>query len=391
MSMKSTSKYLLIIILIIAALLRFHGLAKENVWLDEAFSIYHSKFSINHIITLDDNHPPLYGLILFISLKIFGASEFSARLPSVIFGILSVLLIYLYGKYAFTKQVGVIASLLLALSSYHISYSQEARMYSLLGFLSLASLYFYVRFRDSNSLSNSTLYLVSSILLIYTHYFGTLVVIVQNIHYFLLTSNKKMKKWIFLQVVLIFSYIPWIFRFISRIQAIYNGFWIKKSYLFLVFMYPFIYSGGITLGIIYFSLFLYSTRYYLKNIKKIKNNERSQIELLLLFIFIPIIIAIIYSITIKPILSHQYVIYSSLGMFIVIAYGINKIRWPYKLIIMSTVIVISLLYISIQNQNQLKYKWKDTADYVKSMVKPNDVIVIFPGHHVLPFLYYFDN
>ena len=78
-------------------------------------------------------------------------------------------------------------------------------------------------------------------------------------------------------------------------------------------------------------------------------------------------------------------------MFIVIAYGINKLRVRYKLFIMLTIIMLSLLYVNIQNHSQIKWKWKDSVDYIKSVAGRNDVIVISPSYQILPFLYYFDD
>ena len=60
-------------------------------------------------------------------------------------GSLSVLLIYKFGKELFNKNAGLIAALIMAVSVFQIKYSQEARTYSLIVFLTLLSNYFFLR------------------------------------------------------------------------------------------------------------------------------------------------------------------------------------------------------------------------------------------------------
>ena len=125
-------------------------------------------------------------------MQIFGQSEFSIRFPALIFGVLSIFMIYKLGKVLFNLEIGLLSALILAISPFHIHYSQEARPYSLLMVLSLISTYYFVKFIKShheknfrgkfNSLSHKILsflknkkiigiYIASTLIGIYTHYF----------------------------------------------------------------------------------------------------------------------------------------------------------------------------------------------------------------------------
>ena len=79
---------------------------------------------------LSDVHPPLYYLLLRYWSAVVGQSDVAARLPSAIFGILTV------AAAAFVKPLpapGRLAFMaLLAVSPGAIEYAQEARSYSLL-------------------------------------------------------------------------------------------------------------------------------------------------------------------------------------------------------------------------------------------------------------------
>jgi tetratricopeptide (TPR) repeat protein len=70
-----------------------------------------------------------------------GRQEFVFRFPYAITGILAVAAMYRVGRTLFDGTVAVVGAFLLAISSFHIQYSQEARSYSLTALLALASLY----------------------------------------------------------------------------------------------------------------------------------------------------------------------------------------------------------------------------------------------------------
>ncbi|PIZ58661.1 hypothetical protein COY20_03365 [Candidatus Shapirobacteria bacterium CG_4_10_14_0_2_um_filter_40_12] len=119
------SKKLLLIIVFFWAL-RFISL-NQSLWLDEAISANVAKnYSYQNIVTLfspSDFHPPFYYLVLKTWTSIFGYTEFSLRLPSIIFSLATILLVF--------KTFGFWPSLLLALNPLYLYYSQEARMYSM--------------------------------------------------------------------------------------------------------------------------------------------------------------------------------------------------------------------------------------------------------------------
>ena len=202
---------LILAILFVGLFFRIYGLGNESIWLDEGFSIRLSNLNLFHIVeeTSRDVHPPLYYIILHYWINLFGDSEFSTRFLSVIFGFFAIFMIYKIGSLIFCKDVGVLSSLLLGLSVFHIQYSQEVRSYSLMSLLTLLSFYFFIRLLDKRSLTVLTGYVISSLLLLYTHFFGFFIIIAQNIYFltlFLLSKNDyklNLRRWILLQIILI--------------------------------------------------------------------------------------------------------------------------------------------------------------------------------------------
>ncbi len=128
---------MILLILVIGLILRLISL-NQSLWLDEATSALVAKMSVKEIFSgflPGDFHPPFYYLLLKYWSDIFGFSEISLRIPSVLFGIATIYIVYLIGREVVNRNAGLAASGLLATSGLAIYYSQEARMYSMAAFL----------------------------------------------------------------------------------------------------------------------------------------------------------------------------------------------------------------------------------------------------------------
>ena len=137
---------MIFVILLVGFVLRVISL-NQSLWLDEATSALVARMSLTDIFTKflpADFHPPLYYIVLKYWVNVFGSSEISLRIPSTIFGILTIYFVFLITKKLFDSKTGYLASLLLATSGLAVYYSQEARMYSMAAFLVSLLVYFYI-------------------------------------------------------------------------------------------------------------------------------------------------------------------------------------------------------------------------------------------------------
>jgi mannosyltransferase len=184
--------YLIIAILILGSFLRFYNLGEKSLWSDEIASVRDSQ-SLG--TALNAGHPPLFFIVLNI-FRYFGNEEFLLRLPSAIFGILTILLIYEIGKSFFGSKEGLIAAFLLSISLFHIDYSQQARMYTIFAFFSMLSLIFLYKFLKDKKRKFLLGFIVSTVLSLYTHYFAIIVVLAEIVIsiVFLITQKLKSKE-----------------------------------------------------------------------------------------------------------------------------------------------------------------------------------------------------
>jgi mannosyltransferase len=137
----------LLLVLALAAFLRFYLLDGQSFWNDEGNSARIAERSLQLITegAAGDIHPPLYYYLLHVWRGVFGSSEFALRSLSALLGVLLVGLTFLIGRKAFGVGVGLLAAFLVTINSFQIYYSQEARMYMLLAVIGAAATWMLLR------------------------------------------------------------------------------------------------------------------------------------------------------------------------------------------------------------------------------------------------------
>jgi mannosyltransferase len=131
---------LLLLITILACALRFYKLGEWSFWIDEIKTIDAAQDpAVNNF-----SWPSISLMLIGTTLKVLGISEWSARLTPAVIGILTIPILYLPIRKLFGAGVALIASILLAVSPWHLFWSQNARFYtSLMLLYTLALLFFY--------------------------------------------------------------------------------------------------------------------------------------------------------------------------------------------------------------------------------------------------------
>lgn len=128
----------------LAAWLRLAGLGGKSLWMDEALSWRLQSFRLSLMIARTGEpttvHPPLFFGLLHFWTATFGDGEFALRSLSATAGILAVFALYQLVRELFVlagdqhgrgEFAGMLSALLLAVSSFQIHQSRQARGYSL--------------------------------------------------------------------------------------------------------------------------------------------------------------------------------------------------------------------------------------------------------------------
>lgn len=209
---------ILFIVLAIGLFLRIHDLGEENLWTDEAFTAHHANsetFSeLIDNVAKTEAAPVGYYVFLHSWVKMFGDSEISLRTPSLIFGILSVLVLFILTRRVFSNSVALVASALMSTSMLQVLYSQEARIYGLFTLLSLISTYLFTEwYSKKSSKPLIVLYILSIALAMYTNYLAIFLIIMYTLFLFFFPPTTKkstpyLKRWTVAHIVLAILLIP---------------------------------------------------------------------------------------------------------------------------------------------------------------------------------------
>jgi hypothetical protein len=145
------------------------------LWLDEAQSVSIASGPLHllpHALR-SDGAPPLWYVLLHGWIQLFGDSTYSVRLMATIPAVASLPLAERLGRRLGGRDVGRTSLILMATSPFAIRYAVEARMYSLLLFLSLLGAHAVLSVHRSSRPARPAAALAAvTCLLLYTHYYA---------------------------------------------------------------------------------------------------------------------------------------------------------------------------------------------------------------------------
>jgi hypothetical protein len=166
----------------------------RGIWLDEAISIHQARLSLHDLfrnLYYGDRQPPLYHLTLWLTIRAFGHSEFAVRLPSLIAGTLVIPALYALGRELYDRRTGLIAAGFAAVSPLLIWYSQEVRMYEFAALFGLLAVLTQLRAIRNGTLLNWAAYILATSALLWSHYFGLLLIGVQQLAFVVVLVQRK--------------------------------------------------------------------------------------------------------------------------------------------------------------------------------------------------------
>lgn len=412
---------MIFLILLLALILRLINL-NQSLWLDEAVQAITAKESFGYIFQeiVGDFHPPLYHFLMHFWVRVFGSSEIALRMPSVIFGVLTVWVVYkiaqelsvisdrgsMDGKTPITdnQSLAAITALFMATAPFHVYYSQEARMYSITCFFASLSMYYFLKVvgdrvsaTSEKPITSSRLlmakYLISSALLIYSDYYGFLVVLSQGIY---LLIKRKYKYLIFNTFFLTLIFVPWLPMFLKQVNAgitathilpewgelVNLSFFKALPLTFVKFSLGRIsFANKIFYGLLSLSIFTLYAPLIIRGFKKEKTN------ILILWMAVPLLLSWVASLFVPNFQPFRLLLIIP-AFYLVLAFGISSFNnKTVQIALFSFVVVTNLLSASFYYFNPFfqREDWKGVADYV---IRKNALAVLPSETSFWPLRYY---
>lgn len=422
----------LLLIIVIGAALRLFEIGAKTVWLDEAFSIWlarQSLWSLWSWLVQIDQHPPLYYSLLHGWVALFGDLQGPVRLFSALCGILALPFFYGATLRLFDRSAALIATLLLAISPFHVWFAQETRMYALLtllvavAFYCLAAILTNAERRPQRQLWLGLAVAQAAVML--THNTATV--------FFPLAINLAVggaifwkywqggvsswpalndpafdRRWLRGQLLALAGWLPWAIPFVIQAIGVDNEFWIQPPDGERIWNTLHNFNLAFLPG--WFPLFpLWDLLYWglaLLGCLALRRTPARSLLLLSCFL-VPFVGELLVSLR-RPIFYDRTLIWTTLPYYMLIGVGLTELgrytwraakplqRWGVlsgarlaQVAALSLMVGASLLALSAYYFYFEKEDWAKAAGYVAQNAQPGDVIFFNATWVQLPFEYYY--
>lgn len=286
---------------------RLWRLTDSCLWFDEIFGIHaaeHTWAGLIEFVAKDLIHPPLFYALLKLWIAVGGEGLLWLRLFPVLFAVLALLPLWMLCRELKLRPAAVtVAFGLFAVNGALIKYAQEVRMYSLLLFLSLVSIWLFSRFFFRGK--SFWMLVLVNVLLVYSHYFGWFVVASEVVAIAIAQRIKVLQTLLMLGIVAA-AFVPWvlaIFRFAEPGSSVKQNIgWMQRPGprhvidLALDLVEPFYFQqssvdsfSNLIIGLPMFGLIAAAAALYLLRLRREENRDR--ILFLTVFAAVPILAA----------------------------------------------------------------------------------------------------
>ncbi|AZE59553.1 MULTISPECIES: glycosyltransferase family 39 protein [Pseudomonas fluorescens group] len=407
-----------LLIIVMAAAVRFYAITEPYVWHDEAFSVWISSLSPEAIWfhTGRDVHPPLYYLVLHGWIELFGKTAFSIRTPSAIAGVATVALCVVMVRKWVSYRASIMAGVLLALFPMLVRFSQEARMYALETlFITGATFALACWVERSERYRYGVLYAVLMIAALYTHYYAILAALAHWLYLVILRLHPSIRAgyvtslpWWCFNLMIVIAYVPWLFSLVdllvnySKLKATGATTWMYMGNTYTlpdtVWRFFMLKSDVAVFTPVYWVLPI--TLVLIAGCLLVVDRTQYKLAtLLVLFSFVPMFVLFVVSL-IMPAFYERYVMFSAVGLPLILAIGLVGMHREYRVVsavLFVAVVCVELfgLKLNYSQKGQVGYsesihefRFPEVFDYISRHRQEGDIVVVGTGHYYFSGVFY---
>jgi len=399
MHIRISSNYLvLIFILLTGTLLRIWHLMEIPLTHDEFSVVFRTGYdSFADLIEQGvrvDVHPA--GVQVFVNywVALFGKSAVAVKIPFILFGIFSILMVYKLGEEWFNPSVGLITGVFVACLEYTVMYSQIARPYMSGMFFSLLMVYGWQRylFRPGKApIAWLILYVLASSACAYNHYFSLLFAAMVGVTGLFFITRRRLLSYALAGIGIFALYIPHLSIFFHQFSEKGVEGWLGKpgndfvvDYIgYILHFSPLVYAMV--------ALFIIAGIIFQKGAGLLKSKF---FYISLVWFSLPILIGFFYSRYVNAVLQYSGLIFT-FPFFLFLVFGnLPDFKKPVKFLavpLISLVLILTLIYgrqyYSLFYQSRFKHLILDTEQTI-SQYGADSCLVIMDSHKKISDYYY---
>jgi mannosyltransferase len=389
-----TQAALLVLITLAAAWLRLSHLGSKSLWLDEGATVALARASWKHFAWVwwhgEANLQTTYFLLMRGWIHL-GDSEFWLRLPSALFGIVSVPMICVLARKFMAVSPALAAAALLAFSPTHVYYSQEARSYTLAILLVLLSTYFFVCAVQRGRSKDWLLWTACGILSFYSHDFAALVLVAQTASlFFLKTRRAPWQPLLRCGAVIFLIAIPGLTYVFRASPENLHFLWMPRPSAKEFWHLAMFFGGDGVKVAVAGVLWIAGVVGILRSLRDEASDDTFwRGMLILLWLMLPPVILALISLR-QPMFLQRYMIFSLPAAILLAALGMSVLyRWRIGLFLVVLLCGMSLPAI-LGEYSKPREDWRGAGNTVLASASPGDAVVFFPFYTRIMLDYYRD-
>ncbi len=372
-------------LMLVLAALTVPTLGRNGFWIDEIYTANLTRTwgSMFEFLTRQENNMALY-LILLRGWESLGSDEFTIRLLSVVFALLTLPVFHALARRLFDGRTALIGGALLVSNPFFLYYASEARSYSLLVLLTTTASLWFVRGLDEPRYRIWVAYGATLAAGVYAHYFALLIV---PVHALALLGRKV--PWRQIGVGLGVFGLLWLPLVWFRPAASAHELdWLGRpnlASLSSVFR-AFFFSGRLANGIVAGLCAWLVARWALRR-ATMSARQGWSLRLAVSWLVVPVVIAFGFSLVCKPAFFSRYLIGCVPAVALIVAVAIAQMRtWA----AVGTVLVLFAALITRDLRHGFGHggPWREAAQYVRSHADAGDAILCYPSDTADALRYY---
>jgi len=389
---KNPTIWTVILLALVALCLRLFDLGKQSLWMDEGFSVWAASNPLHRIydILRVDQHPPFF--YAFTHVWLYGGwTEFYLRLPSVICGTFTTLILYFFGKRLFSSKVGFLTALFWACAYVALEQETQVRMYAMATLFSLLSSFYFWKSIQDGTRRDWILYFITAGLALYTHYYSGFILTSQLLF---LLSRREYKKTVKTAGILFLIFLPQLPTFWIQFEH-----HVSKSLPRISFTQLIIFAGN-ALGFenVFFekywfsvSLGILSLGVIVTGLFRLKARSSNAIGFLVFLCLFPSLVPFAISyFTTNHIFLYRYIIlfvpyYFLLFVAAMIALS-DRFAGVFMLVLFA--LNLSLWGLFMEGPAFQRQDWRDASTLLRQHLKTGDAVFVQQAMSIPPLWYY---
>jgi hypothetical protein len=373
---------------------------RNSIRLDEAQSLWQTNHSYDDLLRTiaEDVHVPLYHVLLRTWRLVLGPDVETARMLSLVFLLAAVPVFYLVARKVLSRPWALFALVVFSCSPFLQWYGSEARMYSMLVFVTLVSQYFFLTVVGTDRTAAWVGYAASAVVGVYTHYFFVFVLVAQGL--FLLAMWSRLPRRAFVRmtgvaVLVGLAFLPWFLYFRANGSAsgtrpsLPTPSSIDYTNVYSQFLFGFQSDDINTTVLQTWPLLVLAA---LASVRVGARLDRAT-GYLLVAAFVPVLMAFVVSHLVTPFFLSRYMIAALPAFLLLLVKFVSSLTRPVARSLAAALLVATVVGSVVQAANPetpVEEEYRTAAQLIEADARPQDLVVLSSPFTVYPFEYYYD-